>query len=84
MRKQTISKSKAVELIQNSKGRFFTVDFVKKDNSQRTINCNYKIPSKPSKLGYIMVYSMKDKGYKNINPQTIKNLTINNINYKVR
>jgi len=81
--KKTIGKTKAAELITDSKGKFFTVTFMKKDNTMRTINCNYSKNQKKSALGYINVYSMKDKQYKNINMQTVKMLAINGITYKV-
>lgn len=78
-----VSRSKAVELIKGSKGKFFTATFTKKDGSSRTINCNYKSGS-TTNMGYIRVYSMKDKGYRTINPQTLKALVINNNTYTVR
>lgn len=80
---KTINKTKAVELIENSKGKFFTVTFLKKDSTERTINANYKTGRK-SPLGYINVYSMKDKGYRNINAQTIRSVSINGNTYNVR
>lgn len=80
---KTISRSKAVEMIESSKGKFFTVTFIKKNGSSRTINGNFK-KGNVTKLGYLNIYSMPDKGYRNINPQTITGLSINNINYKVK
>lgn len=81
-----ISRTKAVEMITKSKGKFFTVTFTKKkDNSTRTINGNFKISNdNPSKLGYLTIYSPKDKGYRNINSQTLKSLNINGTTYSIR
>lgn len=78
------NKTTAVQLIQNSKGKFFTVTFVKKNGTTRTINGNYKQPKNPNPLGYLNVYSMSDKGYRNINPTTIKSVSINNTTYTVK
>lgn len=91
MKQTTISKSKAVELIRNSSGRFFTVSFLKKDNSERTINGRVKVTkgSKGGKnpatdLGYLSVYSNVDKQYRNVNSQTLTNLKINGEVYRVK
>ncbi len=80
---KTINKTKAVELIEGSKGRFFTVTFLKKNNTERTINANFKKGAK-SPLGYLNVYSIADKGYRNINAQTIRAVVINGDTYNVR
>ena len=79
---KTINKTKAVEIINSTKGQFFTVTFTTKDNRERSINCNKKADS-TTKLGYIRVYSTKDKGYRMVNPETISKLQYNNITYKV-
>jgi C-terminal processing protease CtpA/Prc len=79
-----INKSRAVELITNSKGKFFTVTYVTKSNETRTINCNTKISrTNPTSLGYITVYSFKDKGYRSVNTQTIKSLNMNGYTYRI-
>lgn len=91
MKQTTISKSRAVELMKTSQGRFFTVSFTKKDNSERTINGRTKVTkgSKGGKnpatnLGYVSVYSTKEKGYRNVNSQTITSLKINGNTYRVK
>jgi len=91
MTNKTISRSRAVELMKTSQGRFFTVSFMKKDNTERTINGRTKVTknSKGGKnpatnLGYVSVYSTKEKGYRNVNSQTITNLKINGETYKVK
>lgn len=81
--KSTISKTKAVEIINSTKGKFFTVTFITKDNRMRTINCNKKADSTTA-LGYIRVYSTKDKGYRSINPNTMNELKYNGITYKIK
>lgn len=91
MKQTTITKSRAVELIKNSQGKFFTVSFMKKDNTERTINGRIKVTknSKGGKnpateLGYISMYSNKDDGYRNVNSQTLTSLKINGNIYKVK
>ena len=76
MKQTTISKSKAVELMKSSQGRFFTVSFIKKDDTERTINGRIRVTknSKGGKnpatdLGYISVYSNAEKQYRNVNSQ---------------
>lgn len=78
-----VSRSRAVDMIKGSKGRFFTATFKKRDGSSRTMNCNYKTGS-VTNMGGIRVYSMQDKGYRTINPQTLSELVINNTTYRVR
>lgn len=75
-----ISKTKAVALINNSKGRFFTVTFVKNNGTTRTINGSRK---NQTPLGNITMYSAKDKGYRTVNPNTIRSLVINETTYVV-
>lgn len=79
---KTISKTRAVELINTSKGKFFTVTFIKAGGTTRTINGNTK--GKMTNLGYLNVYSMKDKGYRNINPKTITALSLSGNTYNVK
>lgn len=87
----TISKNQAVALIKSSNGKIFTTTFIKKDGTARTINGRIKVKkntkggkntSEP--LGYITMYSMKDKGYKNMDPRTQVSLSINGKQYKVK
>ncbi len=82
MTKQRVSRQKAVEVINSTNGKFFTVTFITKSGTTRTINGNVR--NKPNRLGYINVYSVKDEGYRNVNSQTIKSLSFNKVNYIVR
>lgn len=84
MNTNKINKNKAVELISNTKGKIFTVTFEKKDGSTRTINCNYKRPKNVNPLGYMTVYDMQEKAYRNVNSQTIKMITFKGTTYKVK
>lgn len=86
----TISKTKALDLIKNSKGHFFTATFTKKDNTQRTINCQYLKDQTASDLGYVKVKEAaklkanpKDST-RQINIQTLTTLKIGGNLYKIR
>lgn len=81
---RTTSRTNAVTMITGTKGKFFTVTFKKANGEVRTINGNYKTPRRPNPLGYLNIYSMKDKGYRNVNPQTILSVSVNNTTYKVK
>jgi len=67
-----------VEKILNSKGKFFTVTFTKKDGTTRVMNCRLGV-TKYLKGGestlnpndYITVYDVQSKGYRAINRKTI-------------
>lgn len=86
----TISKKKALELIRNNKGRFFTVVFTKKeDGSTRTMNCQYLTNQKISNE-FIKVKEMSLVIKKDNNPirqfatSTLKSLNIGKVNYKIK
>lgn len=81
---KTTNRTNAVTMITETKGKFFTVTFKKANGQVRTINGNYKTPRRPNPLGYLNIYSMKDRGYRNVNPQTITEVRVNNIVYKVK
>lgn len=78
-RTNRISRTKAVELINNSKGRRFTVTFTKKDGTTRTINGSRK---NQTPLGNITM-RVPNEGYKTVNPNTIVGLNINRNTYIV-
>lgn len=78
---QKISRTTAVDLINNSKGRFITVTFTTKDNRVRTINGPRK---NQTQLGNITVYSIKDKGYRSFDPKNLTSLKVNSQSYKVQ
>lgn len=77
---KTISKTKAVEMITASKGRFFTVTFTKKNGEERTMNGNLKAITK---LGYITMNVPKE-GPKNVDPRTLKMIKVNGTICKVK
>lgn len=83
MKEIRITRTKAVEAIENSKGRFFTTTFTTKAGNERTINCNFK-KGNVTKLGHLRVNSIQDKGLRSVDPRTISKLVINNQIFKVK
>lgn len=76
LRKTRISKTKALEAMAASGGRFFGATFTTKDGKERTINCKF-VTSTP--LGYIKVaeQNVEEPGrIRSINLQTLKSLRI--------
>ena len=70
-------------LIAQSKGKFVTVTFKKKDGELRKMNCRLGV-TKHLKGGtstvdhdrYLVVYDMQSKGYRCINKDTIVSLSL--------
>ena len=87
---RTISKTKALELMENNKGHFFTATFIDKKNKERTMNCQYLKDQTYSKLGYVKVREaikakMKpEDAIRQVNLQTLKALRIAGNSYKVK
>lgn len=95
--KQRVSRSKALEIINKyGKQRFFTVLFTKKNGEIRSLTgklgvTKYLDTTKKSSnrtnlkgLGYLNMYDMLNKGYRNVNLQELKQLKINGIVYSIR
>jgi hypothetical protein len=87
-----IDKETAKELIFDTKGKFFTVTFIKKDGSERVMNARLGVKKylkggtlayDPAEFNYITVYDMGSKGYRMVNANTIKNLKIGKNEYIV-
>lgn len=71
------------KIIENTKGKIFTVFFRKKDGSLREMNCRMGVkkylrsgkptPSTTSHIEkYVTVYDMKSKGYRTVNLETLE------------
>jgi len=78
-------------LIETAGSSIFNVKFVKKDGTLRSMNCRLKV-HKHLKGGknttehiskYLTVYDMQKQGYRNINLETIQELTILGHKYAV-
>ena len=85
---QTITQDKAKQLIHNTNGKIFSSVFTKKDGSIRLMTGRLKVkkyltdnarprPYDPNKYNLICLFDMINKGYRMINIETLKQLTIN-------
>ena len=88
-----VSRDELIKMIKGTKGAFFTVTFVKKDGSIRTMNSRLGVkkylrggtlPYDPIKKGLIPVFDVKLKEYRMINQKTIISANIDGINYIVK
>ena len=84
-----ISRQRALNMISNNKGHFFTAVFTKQNGEERTINCQYLKDQKNKSLGYVMVkevQKMKDgtNSIRQINMQTLRKLRIGGQTYTIR
>lgn len=89
----TITTEQAKQLVKDTKGKFFTVTFIKKDGTERVMNARLgvkaylkggELPYNPDEKGLIPVYDMKNSGYRMVNVDTIKKLKIGNNEYNVQ
>ena len=89
---QTINKTKAKELIKESKGKIFAATFTKKGGSHRLMNARLKkyisktgkaAPYKAENYDLMPIYDMKAKGWRSLNLKTLINLSINKEKYLI-
>ena len=78
-----ISRSKAVEIINNSKGRVMRIGYIKKDGTKRIMVCNRKKDA-TTKLGYLVVNDFQNKEIKNVDPRTMFSLRAARVEYVVK
>ena len=87
-----IDKETAKQLIFDTKGKFFTVTFIKLDGSERVMNARLGVKKylkggvlryNPADFNYITVYDMGSKGYRTVNANTIQKLKIGKNEYTV-
>jgi hypothetical protein len=87
-----IDKETAKELIFGTKGKFFTVKFIKKDGSERIMNARLGVKKylkggtlryDPAVFNYITVWDRGSKEYRTVNANTIQNLKIGKNEYTV-
>jgi len=88
-----ISTEIAKQLIRDTKGKFFTVTFIKKDGTTRVMNARLgvkrylkggELPYDADEKGLIPVYDVKVGDYRMVNAATIKKLKIGNNEYQVQ
>lgn len=70
-----------------NENKFLTVTFIKKDNTIRTINGRLNVKKylkggtcTLDKNKFMILYSLKDKGYRAINKETIINIKLGKLN----
>ena len=89
----SISRPEAKQMIKDTKGKFFTVTFTKKDGTTRVMNARLgvkaylkggELPYDSEAKGLITVYDVKTGDYRMINVDTITKLKIGNNEYEVR
>lgn len=89
---ETITRQQAVELVNSSKGRFFTITFVKKDNTERRMTARTGVKKgvngqgmkyNPSDYGMKSVYDMSKLDWRMINFKTATRLKINKKDYVI-
>ena len=87
---KTINRTKAKQLIKESKGLIFSTTFIKKDNTIRTLTSRTgkqytptgnKAPYKPKDYNLIPLYDMKKKAFRMLNLNTLLTLSINKTKY---
>lgn len=70
-----VSRTAMVKALKENGGKFFTSTHIDKNGNPNTMNA-VMLKSQDSSLGYLRVWSLTDKGYRNINPQTLTHLNI--------
>tara|TARA_R100000541_G_scaffold24676_1_gene34324 strand:+ start:829 stop:1110 length:282 start_codon:yes stop_codon:yes gene_type:complete len=92
---KTITQDKAKELINNTNGKIFSSVFTKKCGSIRLMTGRLKVtkhlkenakprPYDPDKYNLICLFDMINKGYRMINIETLKQITVNKTIYKIK
>lgn len=90
---QTINKTDAKQLIEDSNGLIFAATFTKVDGSNRIMSARLgkkytptgkKQPYKPSDYNLIAAYDMRKKAFRMINLNTLIKLSINTIKYIIK
>lgn len=89
----TITRTRAKELIKESKGLIFSTTFIKKDNTVRTLTSrtgkqyNSKTgkaaPYKAEDYNLIPLYDMRKKAFRMLNLNTLLTLSINKEKYLI-
>ena len=88
----TITSTRAKELIKDSKGLIFSTTFIKKDNTVRTLTSRTgkqykptgrKAPYKAQDYNLLPLYDMRKKAFRMINFNTLLTLSINKEKYLI-
>ena len=90
---KTIDKETARKYIYATNGKFFSAVFTKKDGERRLMNCRLKVKKyvkgvgrkfKPEDKGLIGVFDLKKDQHRFINLNTLEELKISGVNYKIK
>lgn len=92
---ETITQDKAKQLIHNTNGKIFSSVFTKKDGTIRLMTGRLKVtkhltenakprPYDPNKYNLICLFDMINKGYRMLNINTLKQITINKTKYIIK
>jgi hypothetical protein len=91
---ETITRTKAKELISKSNGKIFAAVFIKKDQTHRLINArlgkHYKsktgkaAPYNAKEFDLLPVYDMRIKAFRMLNFNTLLTLSINKNTYSIK
>ena len=90
----TINRTRAKELIKESKGLIFSTTYIKKDNTIRTLTSRTgkqyksktgrKAPYKAENYDLIPLYDMRKKAFRMLNLNTLITLSINKTKYIIK
>lgn len=85
-----LSNKELRDLVENTKGRIMKVQFIKKDNSERTMICRLGVRKALVGVGknwsyehIVTVYDMQKHQYRSIDLNRLKSLRCGKIEYKV-
>lgn len=91
---QTINRTRAKELIKESKGLIFSTTYIKKDNTIRTLTSRTgkqyksktgrKAPYKAQNYNLMHLYDMRKKAFRMLNLNTLLTLSINKTKYIIK
>jgi len=87
----TIDKTVVERIINNTRGKVFSLQFTKKDGSQRVMNCRLGVSKGVKGTGYQIsnnipvkrVYDMNAKGFRSINLSTILWIKAGGLKYDI-
>ena len=87
-----IDTTNAVKLIRSTKGKIFTVSFVKKDGTLRKMNCRLGVTKHlkggelafdPKEYDLIPVFDLQKNAYRMINVDTLVEVSVNGESFEV-
>lgn len=89
LERETIATTR--EVVRKTRGRFFSVEFLKKDGSPRKMVCRHGVRKyvngtgmsyTPAKFGLMTVFDVQKKGYRMINLLTVRSLKCGDFRFR--